>query len=273
VEPSDLLQAQASVQVQETELTLAESRIEAARNALLALMQRQKPSGAAAPFRADFPRTWPAFAGSLDEALAAGLERRGDVRSARAAEEAAEFGLRVAALDGLPDLSVHGSYGVAGLDGRYSDAWSDLGGFDHPVKSAGVSLSVPFGRRREKLDRKSAALRLEGLRRERERVTQNAIREIRDAWENLQTSRKRLEASRTLASLEERKLKAENEDFGKGRSNTDLMVRFQLDFHRARQQLLRARTDEALARVELGRSVGALVETLMASRAEGREGR
>ena len=37
-----------------------------------------------------------------------------------------------------------------------------------------------------------------------------------------------------------------------------------LDLHRARQQLLRARVDEALARVEMGRASGALAETLLA---------
>lgn len=262
VEESDLAQAQVSVQIRETELALARSGAEKARNALLSLLQRHRAEGPAEDFEVAFPEELPPFASSLEEALRTGMEKRGDVQAAKAGLEAAEWGLRIAVLDGLPDLAVSGSYGVAGLDRTHSDAWSDLGGFDHPVKSAGLSLTVPFGRKREKLDRRAGAIRLESRRQEHRRVVQAALREIRDAWENRRLAQTRLDDNRRLVELQEKKMAAEEANFRRGRSSTDLLVRFQQDLQQAQSQFVRARADEALARLELGRAAGVLLDTL-----------
>ncbi|MGQ0644652.1 MAG: TolC family protein [Elusimicrobiota bacterium] len=256
VEESGLLQARASLEAADIELAQALSLEETARNALAAAMQRHGTE-AAAPVTAE---EWPDFeagSGGDEGTPGAVLERRGDVRAARAAVEAAEWGMRLEILDSLPDLAAQGSYGAAGLDKTHSGAWKELNGFDHPVKSAGISLAVPFGGRTERLNREAGRIQLETYRRREARVVQQALREMRDADERLRLARERLAATERLAALEGKKLAAEERNFRRGRSDTDLLIRFQQDLYRAQSRLLRARADEILARVEWSRAAGA----------------
>jgi outer membrane protein TolC len=261
VDESDRLQALASLEIQETERVLARSRRDQARTVLRAALLRQSVEPDADFSLAD-PPPFPAVAESLEEALRMGLDRRPDIAAARARVESAEWAFRITKLDTLPELHAEGSYGVAGLDRTYSEAWDDLGTWDHPVKSAGVSLSVPFGFRKERLERTSARLRLEEAKSEHEQAVQRVLTEIRTAWEFWQTAQTRLGAAGTLVDLERKKLKAESEDFERGRSSTDLLVRFQQDLHRARRQLVQAEVDEYLARADLARATGLLADVL-----------
>jgi outer membrane protein TolC len=254
VESSDLLQAEASVKLQETELLLAESQLEKAQNALQN-----------AVFRAGQPMDYTIAPPSKlppDEAEdpARALERRGDLKAARAHSQSLDWNARVETLDALPDLSLSASYASAGLASNYNRAWSDLGAFNHAVKSAGVSLSVSLGQKKERLTRKAAALKAQAARAELAAAENSARHEIDDAALALARLRQRLELSRRLVELEEKKYAAEEENFKRGRSSTDLLLRFQQDIRRGRAELLRAEVDEALARLELARASGRLLE-------------
>ena len=63
-----------------------------------------------------------------------------------------------------------------------------------------------------------------------------------------------------MLELERRKFRAEEENFRRGRSSTDLLIRFQQDIRRAQANLLEAEKDEAVARLELRRCLGFLLE-------------
>ncbi|MBI2362588.1 MAG: TolC family protein, partial [Elusimicrobia bacterium] len=58
----------------------------------------------------------------------------------------------------------------------------------------------------------------------------------------------------------------EEENYRKGRSSTDLVIRFQQDVRRAETELARAQADEALARVELSRASGTLLDGPLGAR-------
>jgi outer membrane protein TolC len=256
VEASDLLQAEASVELQETELLLAQSQVEKTQNALLsALFRAGEP--------ADFPLAAPSgLPPDAAQEPSAALARRGDVRAAHALSESSHWSARIETLDTLPDLALTASYASAGLATAYGRAWNDLSTFDHGVKSAGLSLSIALGRRKELLSRKAARLRAEAAKAELEAVENAARRELRDASIALQLSKKRLAVGRRLAALEEKKFAAEEDNFRRGRSSTDLLLRFQQDIRRSQSELLRAEVDEALARLELARARGRLLEAV-----------
>lgn len=255
-EESDLLQARASLELQEIELLIAGSQLENARHALQAALPQRRGQ----VLEVVLPSGLPADAPAQPEDTV--IWRRSELESARAQREYQEWNLRVARLDTLPDFSVNASYGAAGLNTNYDAAWRDMSSFDHAVKIAGVSLVVPFSYRRERVTRRQAELRLEAARAEEKRLEIAVRKEVRDARQNLELARRRLTAGRRLAEIERRKYQAEQANARRGRSSTDLLLRFLQDVRRADSDLLRAELEQALARLELARSTGGLLEGL-----------
>lgn len=249
VEASDLLQAEASLEGRLTEAALARSALERARSAFVHAAHIPDPAPAAGD-----------LSGLPDGAAAPGLGRRPDLAAVRRAREAAEWAERVEYLDTLPDIQLSGSYAAAGLAGRYASSLDDASSFDHAVKAVGLSFAVPIGHKKERLTRKAAALRTAQARAEESRVLEAAQRELRDGAEGLRLARERAVLAARLEDLERRKLAAEEESYRKGRSSTDLLIRFQQDVRRAETEAARARADEALARVELARASGTLLD-------------
>lgn len=251
-EESDLMQARASLEAQRAELMAADSQLERARHALAAVLQSEEPLEAGSPEGA------PAEASvAEDEALA----RRPDVAAARAAAESATWDARVARLDTLPDVSFVGSYGFGGLaQSRYSSSLDRMSSWDNPIYTAGAQVSVPLAWRRERLTRRAADLRLAAAQAELLRAETAARRDLRDSAEGLRLARRRLDAVRRLLDVERKKFAAEEANFKRGRSSTDLLLRFQQDIRRAEIEAARAETDEAFALVELARAQGRLLE-------------
>jgi outer membrane protein TolC len=257
VEEGDLLQAQASLESQEIQLLVARSRVETAGHALTAALSR--PGGDLPPPSREPAARPAALDGLAEEEAVAGLP---SLAAARSRRERAEWERRVSVLDTYPDLRLKADYGFAGLSGRVGPSWSDVGGWRHPVASVGATFSVPLGFKRERLTRRAAELRLEAAAAEEASARTAAQRERRDALEALRLARRRAEAGRRLFELERRKFAAEEAQFKRGRSTTDLLLRSQQDIRRAEAELLRAETDEALARVELARASGRLASEL-----------
>lgn len=261
VEDSDVWQAEASLEAEETEGALAQSDRQQALHRLESLLYLSDKEGIdpvliSTPVISISPPL--DVKGEIDR----GLEKRGDVKTAIALADTASWAVRIQVLDTLPDLSLTGKYGSGGLASDYSRAWDDLGGFDHTVKSIGLNLKMPFGFRKERLERRLARTRLESARQEALKVQSAAEREIKDAYENLDLRIRRTEARRRLLVIQRKKLKAETANFQRGRSTTDLLVRFQQDIHRAEMDLARAETDEQLAQLEMARATGTLLAQL-----------
>ncbi|MBI4386229.1 MAG: TolC family protein [Elusimicrobia bacterium] len=257
VEESDLLQARSSLEIQQTELLLARSQLERGANALWAVLLRD--GSPPADLRTQFPEELPE-PGQVAESEA--LARRADVEAARARREALEWNLRVERLDTLPDLRLSLSYSAVGLGSVYDAAWRDMGTFNHPVRTAGLAVAVPLTFRKERLVRRQAALQLERARADERETAAQAAQDIRNAKETLQLARRRTTSAKRLVELERRKFEAEEANFRRGRSSTDLLLRFQQDIRRAQTELLRAQTDEALARLDLARAQGDRMEAV-----------
>jgi outer membrane protein TolC len=260
VEDSDLAQAEALLEAQRIEVNLAEAEADRAGNALAAALHRQGAAGADLPPLGGLPDlAVPAPDPSLAERA---VTARPETRAASARRQAAEWAARTARLDALPDLAVTGGYAWAGLDRDYPGAWDDMKTGDHPVKSAGVSLTVPLLFRKERIARRSAEILAEAARREEAEAVQKVREDVRTAAAALSAARDRVAARERLMEIETRKLRAEEENFRRGRSSTDLIVRFQQDLSRARLLLVRARVEESAARLDWARSLGMVREVL-----------
>lgn len=255
-EASDELQAEASLELAQTELLLARSGLEKARHALAAALREDGPA-ASLSVSTGAPQGLPAEP-ALPADESAALAARPDVDAARRRRDSLKWSARIARLDTLPDLSLDAAYAFAGLDSGYRSAWRDMAGWRHPVASVGATLTVPLTFRQERLTRRQADLALAAAEAELAAAENAARRAWRDGRETLALARRRLEAARRLARVEKDKLAAGERDFRSGRATTDLLVRFQQDLRRARAELVRAEADEALALVELARQAGVL---------------
>lgn len=250
VEASDLLQAEASLESRRMELALVRSNLERARSSFHYAAHLGPDEIAALSVSTGLPQA----------VVIDGLGRRPDLAAARAAVLAAEWSERIERLDTFPEFDLSASYAAAGLGSRYGRSLDDAFSLDHPVKTFGLSLSVPLGGKKESLTRAQASLRTAETRAEEARILEAAHREIRDAASGISSARERLELARRLERLEREKLAAEEANYRKGRSSTDLVIRFQQDVRRAETDSLRAEADEGLARVELARAGGLLLD-------------
>ncbi len=119
-------------------------------------------------------------------------------------------------------------------------------------------MAVPLFFRREKVRRREAESQLAAARAERDFLRQTIERETRVAWERLRLARARTQAARRLRDIQKAKRDAEERQFARGRSTTDLVIRFQNDLRQAEKRTLQAQVDETVSRVLLDLAMGTL---------------
>lgn len=281
--PLDVIEAEAEVARNEEAVIVAEAALRQAEDRLRGLIMD--------PAEPEFwtlrlePTEVPQFLRQpldVDGAVRAALDRRTDLRAARTALESADINLRYLRNQTLPDVTLQVTYGLAGLGGRqfepfrsfplpgqpraivgqrgFGSVLSDIVGNNFPTWSVGITVGYPVGRSpaeanlaRAELERSQAELRI--------RVLELQIAtEVRDAARQLQTSLKRIEATRAARELAEQRLAAEQKKFAVGLSTNFLVFQAQRDLAAARNNELRALLDysrsladfEAVQEVPLG---------------------
>ena len=89
---------------------------------------------------------------------------------------------------------------------------------------------------------------------------QMIIVDVRNAYEEIQTQKKRLEAAKLALQLSEEQLSGENKRFESGLSTNFEVLRFQRDLAQARVQELRALIDYQLALTALEKAMYTIVD-------------
>jgi outer membrane protein TolC len=146
------------------------------------------------------------------------------------------------------------------LEGGLGRSYRVLGDGDFDDARIGLVLTVPIGNRSARASAEAA--RQAELRSAAETArARKAIRaEVLDAAAALQTAYQRVEAARAEADAAGIQLDAERERFAAGLSTNFLVLTRQNDLERARLEEIRARTDFRIARTEMARSTGTLLE-------------
>lgn len=261
IEASDLLQAEVSARAQETELRLAFSRLKQAEEALRRALYRRDSQAFAESLQ--LPQLLNRPLPQLQEALKLATANRGDYLESAHRVASAESFVRVEKLNTLPDLSVFGSYAWGGLDARFSPAFRQARLGDFPIYTTGIQIELPLAWKKESLRRERATLALETARAQRERIETQVRHEISDALESLDLAQDRAAAYEELFALEKQKLDAAQEDFKRGRSSTDLLIRFQADIYRTESLLIDAKADILAHWAKLALATGALLESFV----------
>ncbi len=277
--PIDVLQAEAEVAAREEALILAEDAIRQTEDALKVLIRDPDAmgfwDGEIAP--ADAP-TVDEYEVDADAATQLALQRRPEVRSQRVQLDSNEYDVRFFRNQTMPQVDLVGSAQLTGVGGTelvregffgqtletipggYTDALQQLGGLDYRDWLVGIEFSYPIGPNAAHAQHAQAQVDVD---RQRQTIRQQELviaQEVRNAVRQVQTNRRRIDASRVARELEEERLDAEQKKFEVGMTTSYFIVQAQRDLAQARANELQAIIDYAKAIVAVERAQGTLAE-------------
>ncbi len=158
----------------------------------------------------------------------------------------------------LPQLDLVASLTLNGIDPSYSTAHSDI--YDnHPIWTGGVSLTYPLQNRqaranfnKEKLKQAQALFGLQN--------TENKlITEIDQGYKKYLKAKSRMHVIATAVKHQKLKWEGEIKKYDQGRSDPDMVIRYQNDYLDTEKLYVQAQVDYFLARLALDVNRGVLV--------------
>ncbi|MFC1703581.1 TolC family protein [Candidatus Omnitrophota bacterium] len=187
----------------------------------------------------------------LDESLRSAFASRRDYESAKNSVEAKEIQLVIDKNNRWPEINLQATYARNGIDSNFSKAMGDITSEDNPELYVGFSISIPLENRlaesgydKAQLEKAKAILSLKRLER---LILTDLVDRVRDTA----IRHERLMKQRTVAEIQESKLKAEEKRFKYGRSDTDTIIRYQGDALTAKLLAEQAAYEYQLALIDL----------------------
>jgi outer membrane protein TolC len=192
----------------------------------------------------------PAEVGSAEEALKFARANRPDLKAQHQRETVAKLNREAVSRERLPSLGAAGDYGVIG---------PTLTESAYPTRSIGVALKVPLwdgGRRQARLGESGVVMRQEEIR-SRDLSKQIEL-EVRLALESIASAKAQLEAATEGLSLAENELAQARRRFENGFANSLEVTDAQTRLARARDNRVAALFAHNLARLDLQTAMGVM---------------
>ena len=254
---SDVLQAQAAVASREADVIAAQdviSDVEDRLKRITNLIQNE------ALWRVSItPVDLPPFETvdvNLSESITTALQNRPEYTQAKIDLENSDISIKVAKNQRLPRLDLEGSLAFNGLDGQLADAFSQVGTVEYDSWRVGLFLRVPIGDRTSKSELKRSQLEKEQGLLALQNLEQRIITEVREAVRQLDTDRKRIEATKVAEDFARQTLAAENKKYEVGLSTSLDLLQFQAILANASRDSLRSIIDYRQSVVVLYQTLG-----------------
>ena len=258
---TDVLQAKAQVAVREENVIVAESVIKAAEDRLKQIMNLP-----------ECVRDWEQFYLPLDEPevrkvsldtetfIAEAFKHRPDYRQVCLDLKNKEINRRVARNQRLPELNFFAMAGASGLDKSYGEAWDELNTFDYHDYEFGLEFKFPLQNRQGRYRYKQAKLQYDRAKKIIENLQNLIILDVRNAVRNVETERKRVEATAVAVESEKAKLDSEVKRFKVGMATSHDVLEFQEDYAAALARHIQSMVAYNKALIDLERAKGTLLE-------------
>ncbi len=189
------------------------------------------------------------------------LEQRPDFLAARHETERQDILVRYNRNQLWPEIDLQGSYGLNGRSGTgFNDFVDDTATGDSPVWSVGVTATFPLGDRASRAGYRQARLQSDQALLSLKRLEQEIIVEVDNAVAQVDTNRKRLDATGAARRLAEESLKAEEAKLRAGSSTSFLLLQAQSQLAAARSAEIRARSDYSESIAALAQADGTTLE-------------
>ncbi|MEK6690604.1 MAG: TolC family protein [Nitrospirota bacterium] len=196
----------------------------------------------------------------FDESKRIAFESRPDYLQANKDLENKAINIRYTKNQTLPELSFVGGIGLNGLNSSYSSDLKGLRSGDFYSWKVGLSLAIPIGNRSARSDYLKARLEEEKARVELKNLEEAIIVEIRVAIREIDTTHKRIDATRSARILAEKKLEAEEKKFNVGMSTSHDILIFQEELANALRNEKKAMIDHNNALINLEKVTGITIE-------------
>jgi outer membrane protein len=261
IPPIDIVEAQAEVSRNEEAVIINEAQVKALEDVLRTLVMN--------PSQPDFwtthlvPSEQPVLTSTtvdVDAAIRNALDKRTDLAQARRQMDQTDISMRFARNQKLPTVNAVVNYGLAGVAGtrtlydtsqgfpvpngfaerRFRDALSDIFGNEFKTWSVRLEVSYPLG-----TSAADAGLAQARLQREQEVTSLRAMElqvtaQVRDAGRQVDTTLKRVEATRKAREFGEKRYEAEQKRINVGLSTTFQLFQAQRDLSAAKLAELNA---------------------------------
>ena len=198
----------------------------------------------------------------LQESITAVLKNHPEYAQAGLDLQNSDISVKVAKNQRLPALDLEGNLDLDGLGAELDEPFSQVGKADYKSWYVGLALRMPLCGRTTK-----AALKKSQLEKEQKLLTlkdleQQIITEVRGAVRQLETDRKRIEATKAAEEFAGQVLSTEERKHQLGLSTSYELLQFQADLATVTRNHLRAVIDYRRSIVALYKALGVTLEKL-----------
>lgn len=218
----------------------------------------------------------------LEEHLQTALTRRPDLNQAKLNLESKKIQLKYSRNQLLPRVDLVGALGVSGLSGKAqsqpdlsnpgatlqnpfggnnSDSLDELTSGDHYSYSIGIQVAYPLGNRAARSEKVMADLERQKALFSLKDLENRVVQEVREAFRQIGTNRKRIAAAEAARKLSEERLRAETRRYEVGLATSHDVLDYQERLSVAKSSELRARIDYRESLVNLERVKGTLLQS------------
>ncbi|MBN2126431.1 MAG: TolC family protein [Deltaproteobacteria bacterium] len=253
------VQAEADLAGRRFDLTQAENSLDAARLALLKVLDIDRHTRVVPTEKIREPSV---VHPDPERCRTLALENRHDYQQALLALKINELDLILARNNSLWDLSLEGAYGITGTAEDYNRyALSKSSNANRSDWNVGLTLSVPFGdlTRKQRIITAETALKKAKL--DLEELRENVEIEVQDAVRDVEMKLRQVDLARHARELSEQKLDIEKEKLRAGLSSNFQLVTFQNDLLSAQNNELNAVINYLNALTTLDKTLETTLET------------
>jgi outer membrane protein len=276
--PLELVQSEAAIATREEDIIRSQGSVGDAEDALRRLLNL--PQGAL--WQAEIkPSTAPEAEKvtiDLDQAIQTALVERPEIRAQQQLIEQARLDWSYSSNQLRPALDLTLDYGLSGVGGTlierdratgeilrtfpggFSDAFSQVGGFDFSGWTATLVFGFPLQNRTARAQLASDRLEHERTQAQLQDVQQAIITEVRQTARRVDTSLKSIDAARASVRFQERSLEAERKRYENGMSSSFEITRIQDDLTQARSREVSAVVAYRRAVADFQRATGQLLD-------------
>lgn len=268
--PIEIVQTEVTIAQREQEIILAEGQIGDAQDRLKRLLNVTDLSAWNRPIVPTDRPSEERVEIDVEAGIRSALETRPEVKQALVDVESRKVAVAYSRNELKPRLDARASYGLSGvgfnndaveLGSSYSDAFSQVGNWEYPNWSVGLSFSVPLSNRTAKANAAIAATDLELAGTRLALLRQNLALEVRTAARNVDTARRSVAAARKARELADRNLDAERKKFDNGMTTSFTVAQVQNDLTTAQSNELLAVAGYLKAMVSWHKAIGDLLPT------------
>ena len=257
VEEAELFAAKANVTNRQAGIITIKHNVLQAKNELLLSLQEGNLTLEIIPLDSLITLGAPV---SLEESLRIAMCSRRDYQGAKNDVEAKKINLSMKKNNVWPQIDLDATYLHNGLETSKKKAWSGISSENNPEWYTGISASIALEnsaaiseKRKAQLEKSKALLQLK-------KIEHAIVVDISNKVDALNTSLKAIGLRSEVVVLQKKKLEFEEQRFNAGRSNTDILIRYQEDLLNAQLAYAREAYDYQVSIVEWKLSQNVLLD-------------